>query len=218
MATHRSIAWIAVCFTVLSVASFAHADETATGKSAFLKSLAVPGWGQYSLGQPNSALAFFGGELALVGGILTLNAYGRSARDDYRALAVAHAGVTGDHDHDFYVDVGNWMNVDQYNERRLRDRDYDALYTSSLDRWAWDSEEHRAEMERIRVKSDRAFNSVIYVVGAMVANHIASAIHAGRTAARLRAESENVSPTSWNVGVQPHVFSQGVTVTWSYSF
>lgn len=218
MQTFRTARILTVALAILACLTAVEAQEAPAGKSAFLKSLVIPGWGQYSLGQPNSALTFFGGDLALVGGMLALNAYGRSARDDYKALATAHAGVTGDHDHDFYVDVGNWMNVDQYNERRLRDRDYDALYTSPLDRWAWDSEEHRSEMERIRVKSDRAFNSVIYVVGAMVANHIASAIHAGRTAARLRAESENVSPTSWNLGVQPHVFSQGVTVTWSYSF
>ncbi len=44
--------------------------EPAHGRSAFLKSLLVPGWGQYSLGRTNSALAFLGADLALVGGML----------------------------------------------------------------------------------------------------------------------------------------------------
>ncbi|MDD5087518.1 MAG: hypothetical protein PHI18_01800 [bacterium] len=208
----------AISLAILSACMTAEARAAAPGKSAFLKSLVIPGWGQYSLGQPNSALAFFGGELVLVGGMLTLDAYGRSTRDDYQALARIYGGVVGGHDHDFYVDVGNWMTVDQYNERRLRERDYDALYTSTTDRWSWDSNAHRAEMERIRVKSDRAFNSVIYLVGAMVANHIASAIHAGRTSARLRAQSQAALSPTWTMGVQPHLLTQGITVTWSYSF
>ena len=54
------------------------AAEPAHGRSAFLKSLVVPGWGQYSLGRKNSALAFLGVDLALVGGMLTLQSYGRS--------------------------------------------------------------------------------------------------------------------------------------------
>ena len=41
-------------------------------RAAFLQSLVVPGWGQYSLGKKNSALAFFGTEVLLVGGMFTL--------------------------------------------------------------------------------------------------------------------------------------------------
>ena len=64
-------------------------------------------------------------------------------------------GVSGGHGHDYYVDVGNWMTVDEYNERRLQERNFDALYTAPQDRWAWDTDAHRAEME-IRASSPTA--------------------------------------------------------------
>lgn len=209
---------IAICLAFLTLTGGAQAADAPRGKSAFLKSLVIPGWGQYELGQRNTALSFIGAELAMIGGMLSVQAYGRSTRDDYEALAVAHAGVKGDHGHDFYVDVGNWMNVDLYNERRLRDRDYDALYTSSTDRWAWDTEEHRAEMENVRVKSDRAFNSIIYFVGGIVLNHVASAIHAGRSSVRLRAKSQTSTTDAWRLHVQPCTDGPGCSFILSLRF
>ncbi|MFZ5433114.1 MAG: hypothetical protein ACOZB3_04990 [Calditrichota bacterium] len=210
----RIIALVLALFLPLA----ANAAERAPGGTAFLKSLLIPGWGQYALGRNNSALAFLGADLALIGGMLTLNSYGNSARDDYKALAAVHAGVIGDHSHDFYVDVGNWMNVDQYNERRLRDRDYDALYTDPEDQWTWDSDHNRSEMEKIRIRSDRAFNSIIYFVGGMVLNHVASAIHAGRMAARQREGLSGIPDRDWNASVIPNLQAQGATLRFTYSF
>lgn len=202
---------------VLPASLFAQPSER--GRSAFLKSLVVPGWGQYSLGRKNSALGFLGADVMLVGGMLTLSSYGRSTRADYKALASAYAGVVGDHDHDFYVDVANWMTVDEYNERRLQQRDFDALYTSAADYWAWDTEDHRAEMENLRIKSDRAFNNIIYLVGGVVLNHIASAIHAGRLAARLRAQEQaDVGPLKWDFNVEPVTPSVGIQLRVTRNF
>jgi hypothetical protein len=195
--------------------------EPERGRTAFLKSLVVPGWGQYSLGRNNSALAFFGADLALVGGILTLQSYGRLTRGDYQALARAHAGVTGGHPHDYYVDVGNWMTVAEYNERRLEERNYTALYTSAQDSWVWDSNANRAKMENTRIKSDRAFNRVIYFVGGMVLNHVASAIHAGRMAARLReadAQQTQLLEPAWDLNVEPLTPTAGVQLRLVHNF
>jgi hypothetical protein len=189
------------------------------GGTAFIKSFLVPGWGQYSLGRTNEALTFFGAELMLVGGMFALNDYGKSTRNDYEAMAAAYAGVTGSHSHDFYVDIGNWRTVDEFNERRLQGRQFDALYTDPNDRWAWDSDEHRAEMEKIRIRSDRAFNNILYFAGGMVLNHIVSAIHAGRYAARHREQpSSPLSLKGWSMAVQPHPQAHGFQLNLSHSF
>jgi hypothetical protein len=202
---------------VVAIPAVAAEKKQSGNHSAFLKSLFVPGWGQYSLGRKNAALTFFGAELMLVGGMLTLNAYGRSARADYQALAAAYAGVQGSHAHDFYVDVGNWMTVDQFNVRRLQLRQFDAIYTDPADRWAWDSDAHRAQMEMNRIRSDKAFNNVLYVVGGLVLNHVASAIHAGRMAV---VDREKAAPkeSSWNVDVQTVVPHSGLAVRFTRSF
>jgi hypothetical protein len=194
------------------------AKDASRSGSAFFKSLIVPGWGQLELGHRSAALTFFGTEMALVGGMLALNSYGTASRSDYHSLAAAYAGVMGDHDHDFYVDVGNWLSVDEYNERRLRDRQFDALYTSPEDRWYWDSEEHRSQMERARIRSDGAFNKIFYLVGGLAINHVAAAIHAGRTQTTLHEKASIFSPRGWDVGFRPSIRDRGLTVSFTHVF
>jgi hypothetical protein len=201
-----------VCVPLTSFAA-----EKKPGSTAFLKSLIVPGWGQYSLGGTNTALTFFGAELILVGGMLTLNSYGRSTRDDYEAMAAAYAGVSGSHSHSYYVDVGNWLSVDQYNEQRLRERDFAALYTDPRDRWSWESDQQRGSMENLRIKSDRAFNNILYFAGGLVLNHVASAIHAGRLAVRQQKRLSALSPSGWGMDVAPMVRSKGLKVRFTHA-
>jgi hypothetical protein len=195
-----------------------YGKEAPKGGGAFLKSLVIPGWGQYELGYKNTALAFIGTELALVGGMFAVSDYGRSTRSDYQAMAAAYAGVTGSHGHAFYVDVGNWLDVDQFNQKRLGERNFDALYTSPQDQWSWDSEEHRALMEKTRIRSDRAFNGILYLAGGLVLNHVASAIHAGRLAVKQQEQSSALSPRGWEIDVQPLVKTRGVKFRFTHSF
>jgi hypothetical protein len=209
--------WVACLIVVGLLPQGTRAEEARRG-TAFFKSLIVPGWGQLELGRKSAALTFFGTEVALVGGLLALNGYGRAGRADYRSLAAAYAGVAGNHDHGFYVDVGNWMSVDEYNERRLRDRQFDALYTSPEDRWYWDTEEHRGQMERARIRSDAAFNKIFYFVGGLAINHIASAIHAGRTQTTRQKQASALSPRGWRVGLRPAVRDRGLKVSFTHQF
>jgi hypothetical protein len=148
--------------------------------------------------------------------MVAFRAHGAAKRDDYRAMAALHAGVVGDHSHDFYVDIGNWDNVDDYNEQRLQDREFDRLYTSTLDSWEWDSKESRVQMEKIRIQSDKAFNSIYYLIGGIVLNHIASAIHAGRVTSKRNTQA--TSSRDWHLGFIPHARSQGLSVHLSCAF
>jgi hypothetical protein len=209
----------AALLAVLFLPVMAEAEAGNKGGGPFLKSLLIPGWGQYSLNHKNYALTFLGTEVTLIGGMLILESYGASTRDDYEALAAAYAGVQGSHSHDFYVDVGNWMTVDQFNEQRLRDRSFDRLYTSSADRWSWDSDEHRTSMERTRVKADRAFNSVFYLVGGLVFNHLAAAVHAGRLAVQQQKPHASVwSPQGWAINVRPMTKAKGIRFSFTHTF
>lgn len=162
------------------------------GGTAFLQSLLVPGWGQYAQGSKRMALVFLGSELAMLGGIYSMKAFSNSSIDDYTAMARAYAGVSGDHSHEFFVDIGNWMNTDLFNEQRLRDRQYDALYRNEADQWEWDTDAHREEFKKVRIRADRVKNDVIYLVGGLALNHVVSAIHAGRLGS-VKAQAEQSS-------------------------
>lgn len=178
------------------------------GQAAFLKSLVIPGWGQYELGRPKHAVAFFGADLLFIGAALTLNHHGKQLRDNYEAFAAAGAGVTGSHPKEFYIDVANWLSVFDYNEQRMADRSFGALYDTETQYWMWSSEADRARMDEMRLDSDRSLNRVIYAVALVGVNHLVSAFHAGRLAA---AQNKNVEPrVGWNLTPESHRDGAGV--------
>ena len=54
-----------------------------------------------------------------------------------RGLFLGHAGVSAEgKDDQFFIDVGNFMSVADYNDKRLRDREPDKLY-DPLKGYSW---------------------------------------------------------------------------------
>jgi hypothetical protein len=68
---------IVILLALALCASATHAQGK--GKAAFLKSLVVPGWGQYELNRPKHALAFLATDLLLLGTALGLKSYGNAS-------------------------------------------------------------------------------------------------------------------------------------------
>lgn len=159
-------------------------------KSVFLAaaaSLVLPGMGELYAGGFSSGKYFLAAEgvLWLTYGAFT--AAGDASRDDARAFAAANAGVTPEgKDDQYFVDIGNFLDINEYNEKQLRDREPERLYNASPSAgyaWAWDSDASRAAYRDQRISSDTQYNNRKFVVAAIVINHVASAINAGRAAA-----------------------------------
>ena len=180
---------------------FAQKRTKSKGDAAFLKSLVVPGWGQYELDRPKHALAFFGADLLFIGSALSLNHHGHQLQDDYESFAASNAGVVGSHGKNFYIDVANWPSVFDYNEQRMAERNFDALYDTETEYWAWSSDGERAKMDEMRLQSDRSLNRVIYAVALVGVNHLISAFHAGRLSAQRKA-GDHSSRVGWHVSPQ----------------
>ena len=151
---------------------------------AVLYSLLVPGLGEYYAGGYGSGKFFSIAEGSFWLAYASFDVYGNSLRDDARSFAVAHAGITpaGKED-DFYVDIGNFATTQEFNERRLRDREPERLYDENAGfGWRWDSEISRAQFKETRLGGENVLNNRKFVVAAIVINHIASAINAARVA------------------------------------
>jgi len=148
---------------------------------AFWQSLLIPGLGQLAMNRKSAGYAFLTAEIALVGSLVGLRTYASRLEDDYRLYAHQHAGVSTGHEHMYYVDIGNWMNERLYNDERLRDRDFEALYSNPEDAWTWDSDANRQSFKTMRLNSDQARNTAVLVVGGMLINHLFSAIDAARS-------------------------------------
>lgn len=147
---------------------------------AFARSLLIPGWGQITEGRGSIGYTFLTTEAVLICSFIGLRVYGSWLEDDYKTYADQHAGITGSHGHQFYVDIGNWMNNRLFNEQRIINRQFDQMYITPGDEWSWDSDENRIWFKSRRISSDRARQNSIMVVGALVLNHLVSAIEASR--------------------------------------
>jgi len=164
--------------TASDAGSAVERKSTPQRKQPFFKSLLLPGWGQLSEGNRFKAYAFFAVEATLITSLTAFQIYKGWLEDDYRAFARQHAGISGDKDHQYYVDIGNWLNNDDFNQQRLRNRQFDQLYTDFSDSWCWDSDENRLHFKSVRIDADRAGQKSLIVVGALILNHLFSAVDA----------------------------------------
>ncbi|HLP18500.1 MAG TPA: hypothetical protein VK470_19740, partial [Bacteroidota bacterium] len=133
--------------------------QPATKKSvglAVLYSLILPGAGEmYADGFEAGTYPLIAeGALWLTYG--SMQYYGAWIRDDARNFAVSHAGVSGTAMSDqFFVDVSNFSDTYSYNEKKLRDRSLNLVYSGSQYAWRWDTEANREQFRAQRVSSDR---------------------------------------------------------------
>ncbi len=147
---------------------------------AFLQSLLLPGWGQYYAGSKTMMRVFVTSEVLLWGGFIGFSTWSDLLEDDYRTFASTHAQVNlAGKSSQFFVDIGNFNSLEEFNQAQLRDRDVADLYpTDSGDfSWRWDNEVNRRDFEKIRIRSDKASNSAEFMVAAIFVNHFISAIH-----------------------------------------
>jgi hypothetical protein len=157
-------------------------DEKKSGALAVVYSLLLPGMGelyterfdqgQYSLIAEGSLWLAYGSFIQ----------YGGWKRDDARVFAQNHAGVTMEgKDDQFFINVGNFNNVYEYNEKKLQDRNDGKVYDPSAGYlWRWDEELNRLRYRDQRLSSDRIFSNSGFVLGAIVVNHLVSAFNAAR--------------------------------------
>ena len=178
---------------------------------AVLYSLLVPGMGELYAG------GFDQGKYSLIveGGLwltyISFHQYGSWIRNDSRRYAVVHAGsdLTGKNDQ-YFVDVGNFNDTYEYNEKKLADRTSDRLYDVNAGYyWKWDSDENRKEFRAMRVSSERVFNNAKFIIGAVIVNHIISAVNAARLTRQYNTQLEEGLGSWWiessllNFGTKP---------------
>ncbi len=150
--------------------------------TAILYSLLLPGMGELY------ADGFDEGRYSLIaeGGLwltyLSFRQYGSWIRNDARNFASAHAGAQqGGKNDQYFVNLGNFNDTYEYNEKQLRDRELDNVYDVTKGYyWKWDNEVNRKEYRAMRVSTERVFNNSRFVIGGIIVNRILSAINAVR--------------------------------------
>ncbi len=169
-----------------------------SGFTAVLYSLLLPGMGELYVD------GFDQGQYSLIaeGGLwltyFSFQRYGSWLQTDARNFAATHAGATTTGKQDqFFVDLGNFNDTYDYNDKKLRDRDLDKVYNVNAGYyWRWDSDQNRKDYRAIRVSSERVLNNSQFVIATIVVNRLISAINAARLT-RLYNQRINDTLGSW---------------------
>jgi hypothetical protein len=161
----------------------APAGKKSVGLAA-LYSLLLPGMGELYADGFSSGKYFLLAEGLLWLGYAGLEVYGNTLQDDARSFAAANAGVNpAGKDDQYFVDIGNFMNIRDYNEKQARDREVDRIYTpETAYAWQWRTDADRSQYRAQRIKAEEMWNGKKFVAAALIINHVASAINAGRSA------------------------------------
>lgn len=171
-------------------------DQSASSKKsvplAVALSSVLPGMGELYAGDYSRGKYLTSAEGFLWLTFASVHFYGTWLKNDARLFASTNAGVKlAGQDDKYFVDIGNYSDIYWYNERKLQHRQEEKLYDPNSNYyWRWNDEASRQKYRNIRIKSDEVLNSRQFIVGAILANHIVSAINAGMLASKFNKGSK----------------------------
>ena len=149
---------------------------------ALIYSLLVPGLGQVYTDRFDVGKYFMISEASLWLGYAAFTIYGNWLLNDAYNYAAIHAGVDNsgkEKDDQFYVDIANWDNYELYNNEQLIFGQYENLYTPANGYYFyWDQVSNRRKYREDKLAADRTKNDRLFIVGAILINHVVSAISA----------------------------------------
>lgn len=186
-------------------------QETTEEKSvagALFRSLAIPGWGEYYAENYTAAKWTFGAEIAVWTSYFFLSAKSNWLEEDYKNLAVAHAGVSSkDRDKQYWIDVGGSDDIYIHNEKAAQNRDQDAIYTDTHTYyWYWENANYHADYNNLRIQSGRFDEYASIVISGAILTRLVSSVIAVRSVKRYNSKITE-EEMSFNFHVKPQIDS-----------
>lgn len=149
---------------------------------AFIYSLFIPGTGQLYANRFDVGKYFMISEASLWLGYAAFTIYGNWLLDDAYSYASLHAGVNNsgkERDDQFYIDIANYENYEQFNNEQLMFGNYENLYDPAKGYYFyWDNNDNRRNYRDDKLAGDRTKNDRLFIVGAILVNHVVSAVSA----------------------------------------
>ena len=170
---------------------------------AIVYSLLLPGMGELYADAYDSGVYFTIADGVLWGTYIGMNVYGNWQKDRYISYAQTNADMTTENkDDDYYATISEYLSIDQYNDQKAFERNFDEMYNTEQYFWKWNTSEERKTYRDMWVSSEQTLNDVRFVVWGLLLNRVVSAINAVRLVSRY---NNNLSQeVGWNVslGVQ----------------
>ncbi len=150
--------------------------ERSSSKHALLKSIVLPGWGEYSYGS-GSAYIFLGTEIALWAGFGALR-YSAGTQDrDLISYTRLHAGMESfPENKQYWADLGNYDSYLDHRETMLENRTPERIWSSDYS-WEWDSGAASQQYRELYRKKELTLLGADFLIAGFIVNRVASAIN-----------------------------------------
>ncbi len=157
---------------------------------AAVASFVVPGLGELYAGRYDVGKYSTIAEVSLWVFYTAVELYSNQVRNDAITYARIYSGAeVAGKSSQFLVNIGNFLNTQDYNIKKIHDGDYGNLYSSSSYQWQWQSDADRASFKALRIKADEYLNYGRYTAAVIILNHLVSAIDAARLTANFNASA-----------------------------
>lgn len=167
---------------------------------AIVYSLLLPGMGELYADAYDSGIYFTIADGVLLGTYIGINTYANWQKDRYVAYAQSNGGIsTNNKDDLFYATIGEYQNIDEYNDEKAFERNFGDMYNTNTYFWKWNTNEERKSYRSMWVSSEQSFNNLRFVVGALILNRVVSAINAVRLISKYNNNLDQ--EIGWNVSV-----------------
>ena len=179
--------------TLVLLLAIAPAAADGSGARAFWSSLLIPGLGQHLNGQSRAAARFFATEMALWSGHLGLAHVADIRERNFRTHAAVHAGARPNgKSKQYFDDLGFYESYHQHNRfAAVEDGVAAELYPDAPEFfWEWDDEAARMRFRELRNSAQSSDRQALFATSLILANHLISAVHAARRAARSSSASD----------------------------
>jgi hypothetical protein len=176
---------------------------------ALLRSMVLPGWGEYYTENYTAAKWTFGAELAVWISYFYLDFQSGVLEEQFKDIAVAYAGVNSiDRGKQYWIDVGSSENIYLHNIKAARNRDKDGIYTD-IEKyyWQWSDRGRQADYNHLRVRSVDYADYAKMTLGGLFLTRLVSGVLAVRGAKRYNRDLRESKKNSYGLYFSPELDS-----------
>lgn len=168
-------------------------------RTAFLKSLAVPGWGHHYVNSEswNRGKYHLGTDAVLLLSFFGFNIHSSNIRGSWYTYARNEAGIDIEgRGRTLQLAVGDFNSLQAYNDYQARVRNWDQFINDVPEnRWNWQNDASREEYNSLRSRYENIDQQLPALIGLMVVNRLVSAISAYNRARKFSTSEQ--SATAW---------------------
>ncbi|MCH8496148.1 MAG: DUF5683 domain-containing protein [Balneolales bacterium] len=184
---------------------------------AMLRSLVMPGWGQYYTNSSdwNRGRAHFIADIALIGGYFGVTLNANRLEINRNTFAQQHAGANLDsRGRNYRLNVSEFNSIYAYNDYQERTRNWDRIINNTDELfWQWDSESNRREFMSLNNRIDQNRQQLPAIASLMIVNRVIAGIHA-----YANANSYNQSQASLTFTIPYQTGGQGIMANFQLNF